>query len=83
MGLRKLGQQSPQAPDQGMFVKGHGHRHDRGPQNQAVHSPNKAGGQLSLGGRTNAHGAVVGQGHFHPVLHAIALHQQGFGHQGG
>ena len=79
----KLRQQAPQAPNQGLFVKGHGHRHQRLTQYQTVHAPNKAGRQFHLRGGANAHGAVVCQGHFKPVLHAIALYQQGFGQQRG
>ena len=81
--LSKLGQQAPQAPNQSLFVKGHRYWHHRLAQYQTVHAPNKARRQFHLRGCANAHGAVVCQGHFKPVLHAIALHQQGFWHQGG
>ena len=36
-----------------------------------------------MSGGTNAHGTVICQGNFEPVLHAIALDQEGFRHQGG
>ena len=63
MRLRKLGQQTPKAPDQSLLVKGHGHGHHCSTQDQSVHAPDEARRQLCVGGRTNAHGTVVGQGH--------------------
>ena len=79
--LRKFGQQAPKSPDQGGLVKGHGGRNHILTQDQTVHAPNKAGRQLGLCGCTNSHGLIVCQGHFEPMLHAIALYQKGFGHQ--
>ena len=79
---RQSGQEPHQAPNQTVFVKGHVLRHCVGAQHVAVDLPQVAAGQLQPGGGTDAQGGVVGQRHFKPVLHAVALHQNHLGHQG-
>ena len=80
--FQPFGQAAQDAPNQRRFVQGHVGREFVRAQHAAVNLPQLAGRQLEAGGRANAQRLVRRQGQGQPMLHAIALHQDGFGGQG-
>ena len=79
--LGQRGQEAHQAPEQIGLVKHHLLRHRVCPQHAAIDLPQVATRQLHAGGRANAQSAFIGQRHFQPMLHAVALHQDHLGLQ--